>query len=163
MFDSFFDKFLTVKFNSIRILMIDIIPKCLKFFFPEIIIQYIVGHFRCMGISNHVIKCFFIKYTLDKCMNTICYILTAFRQRCKTTVFRVCPILFRNFIIVIYIIISDKITIYVFALLVGYGYIRTADFNRLADKVFRCCLCGTFIQIFTDTFLQGFYKITITI
>lgn len=62
------NQFLTVKFYSICIFMIDIIPKRLKLFFVKVIIQSILLNLSFMAIAYHIIQRMFIKNTLNQCM-----------------------------------------------------------------------------------------------
>ena len=77
--------------------MIDISPKCLEFFFVEIIIKRIVIDFGFMTIRNHIIKNSLIKYTLNESMYTVCYIFYFFRQRSKGIIFKVSSVSY-NFV-----------------------------------------------------------------
>ena len=145
------------------IFVIDIIPERLELLLVEVVIQCVFLNLRFMAIGDHIIKSVLIKDALNQGVYTICDFLTAFRNRCKCFVGKVCTILVRYMIIFIDVIIFDQITINVTSLLVRYCNITAANTECFPDEIFCGCCRRAIVKILTNPFLQICYKVSITI
>ena len=157
------NQFIAVELYGISIFVIDIIPECLELLLVEVVIQCVFLNLRFMAIGDHIIKSMLIKDALNQGVYTICDFLTAFRNRGKCFVGKVCTILVRYMIIFIDVIIFDQIPINVTSLLIRYCNINTADTECFADKIFCGCCRRAIVKILTNPFLQICHKVSITI
>ena len=74
MSNGFLNQLFTIKGNSISILVVDVVPKCLEFLLVEIIVQRIIRHLGFVTIGDHILQNAFIKYSLYQLVDTITHV-----------------------------------------------------------------------------------------
>ena len=158
MYDCFLNQFLRIKIHRIGVFVVDRLPELLELCLFKPVVQRIFQHFRLVAILKHRLEHTIVINRLNQRMQALFDRFQRLRHRYKRSGLHIVPVVLRDVILLIHIVIADKILINCPCLTV----IHLDDFaiqpDGLAGKICNVCLAWAVIQHCFGLLLQSVYK-----
>ena len=144
--NSFCDKFLTVKFYSIGILVVNLLPQGLELFLSKVFVERVIFDLGFVTVRDHLLNHTVIVYGLNESMDALGHRPQFFGKRSNGVhlhigAILICNLAFHINIAIRYEVEFDSICL---VLVDDRGYI--IDLNILAFEILACGCSGSIVE-----------------
>ena len=147
-----------IKIHRIGVFVVDRLPELLELCLFKPVVQRIFQHFRLVAILKHRLEHTVIINCLHKRVHALFNGLQRFRHRCKCSGLHIVPVVLRDVILLIHIVVADKVLINRPCLMVIHLDSFAIQPDGLAGKICNVRLAWAVIQHCFGLLLQSVYK-----
>ena len=147
-----------IKIHRIGVFVVDGLPELLEFCFFKSIVQRIFQYFRLVAILEHGFEHTIVINRLHKRVHALFDRFQCLRHRRKRSGLHIVPVVLRDVILLIYIVVADKILIDSPCLTVIHFDCFAIELDGLSNKVVDVCLAWAAIQHSFGLLLQPVHK-----